>query len=237
MAAKPKPECPLCGARQRDWRLCTPCTDNLVADLRWVAPENRPQITVSKPTQLGEGYGIQTLPWERQRRSWAGFDVELTVSLTRQGQTGQTSEGRRSTETPLPYDERASRARQALSWINAQALLLDVEAMRNDPGIAEWATWLHQAVRDAQHAIDPSPHTDPTAHVPALPRNAAASRKEILAGLPGNFGVTITHQRFTNWEDRGKITAIDYRIDKLAGYVLLYRVTDVLTLATRKATA
>lgn len=237
MAAKPKPECPLCGARQRDWRLCSSCTDELVADLRWITPENQPQITVSKPTAPGEGYGIQTLPWERQRRSWAGFDVELTVSLTRQNQTGQTNEGRRPADTPLLYDERASRARHALAGIDAPGYLADIEQLRNDPGIAEWATWLHRTIQDAQHAIDPSPHADPTAHVPALPRNAAASRKEILAGLPGNFGVTITHQRFTNWEDRGKITPVDYRVDRLAGYVLLYRVTDVLQLATSKATA
>lgn len=140
-------KCPVCGAKQPAGLLCHDCTCKLEADLRLIAPgeitvatdwralpppapdasrvgRDGWQGTILKPgtvpglrTSNGDAYGTQTLPWERQRRSWAGFDAELQVTLARLDRHGTNLGGGRASGTPMPFSDAAGRAARELRTV------------------------------------------------------------------------------------------------------------------------
>lgn len=221
MASKAKPVCPRCQARRKDWLLCEPCTELLRNRLQWL---------VSERTGSPEGNGRQTLPWERQRRSWDVHD-ELLTSLTRQGCSDKPTVGR-SAERPLPYDEHASNALARLNYVLKWAAE-SVWDCRSDGEIcSDLASWLLQhverirgqldhaaiivngidaAVRDVINVIDNKRDNTPDQHAADDPRlklidDQLATRREILDAMPALTGHRVTSQRFSMWVSRGRLT-------------------------------
>lgn len=126
MATKPKPVCPVCGAKSTDWLLCGNCTRSLADDLALVLPELlEPHGHICDVrTREHHWHPRQTLPWEQQSGSWAGIEAELQLSLTRQAKHAPNLGGGRASGTPLPFDPGASDQLAHLrailtSWIRA----------------------------------------------------------------------------------------------------------------------
>lgn len=281
----PTLKCPVCGAKQPSGLLCHDCTCKLEADLRLIAPGEitveddwrvKPlpdpddsrvgrsgwQGTIKKPgsfpplrTARGESFSTQTLPWERQRRSWVGFDAELQVTLARLDRHGANLGGGRSSGTPLPFSDAASRAAQELRkvLVNVRSAIWDERVDQHaDPvvSLAEMAAWILERVnriRGHDQAADitreitgkvgrvlsvigappPANANQPSLHIrPDQIENALASKHDILTDIAPACDVTVSRHRFGMWVTRGRLWPKGER----DGHPL-YRVGDVLTLA------
>jgi hypothetical protein len=161
-----KPTCAICDAELKDGaRICTRCGAKLERALGDIAAIDTRDVTIDK--HIG-------VPRHRFRRSLV---AELELTRSRQGRGGQLTSGRSGGHSPLPFDPRASEARDELvnaltTWARvvvehhddftgdgsatnvSRWLLRKVEFIRHQ----EWADECYRdilaAVRRAQHVID-----------------------------------------------------------------------------------
>ena len=232
---RPKPTCPGCAVRQRDWLLCQACTGRLCDALQLIPPA---------PTRRrGQ------LPWEHD--GWQGLLAELELAGLRQTRRASPiAIGGTSSSGPLPYDGQAGdlAVQLAAALTRCCALLAPTGDHPTDPiGQAAWLSSRRRQIRghpaagqvqDLVPLVDqcltvvgpPSPRPDSTdqgrrEQLLADALDGLATRSEILAGLPA-YGCTVSQPRFTGWIQSGRLQP---RGD-LRG-VPTYRVGDVVALA------
>ena len=222
MSAKPKPVCPVCGAKSTDWLLCAACTGSLRDALVLVLPDDR----VTR----------WPLPWELPRSHWAGIEAELTISLARLSKRTPNLIASRVSSVPLPYDQPAAdnlrRLRGILStWVR------DIAGEKVPEGVRDGLPWMARyliehlddirshlaaeqihydiagAVAQCMTVISPptsTNHAGPDrSHDVQRALGMLATRTEILGALstPEMYGVTVSQSRFSHWLSAGRIQA------------------------------
>ena len=266
--------CSSCGAAQPAGLLCHDCTTKLEADLRLIAPGpieestdwrvDRAHLPVGARTVRGECGARQALPWEAQRRSWAGFESELTVTLARLDRTAPNLARGVSRETPMPYSQRASIAATELDRILTAAVyaVWDDRTDKHIPQtldkLAHWllmrinrlrahdeAAQIMQAITDSVGAVlrvisAPAAtyiHSPAVVISPETIMNRLATRRELLSVVLPAYDLQVSTNRFSMWLQRGKL--VGHSVDRMGA--TLYRIGDVMTLAeaqpARKVTA